>query len=70
MFNKNITRQPFSIWLDALFSNKELLDKYHKRVPKTWEELLETGKEIIKREREENNTEIVGYNGYMFGKIF
>ena len=54
--------------MDALFSNKHLLEKYHKRVPLTWDELLETGKEILEKERAENNTDIVGYNGYMFGK--
>jgi len=77
MYNKDIIDQictykdkliglPFSIWMDALFSNRELLSRYGKRVPLTWDELIETGKEIIKKEKELNNREIVGYNGYMF----
>ncbi|ORX84437.1 periplasmic binding protein-like II, partial [Anaeromyces robustus] len=58
---------PFSIWIDALYSNINLLNEYNKRVPKTWDELLETGKEILEKEKTlKNNTELVGYNGLMF----
>ncbi|KAL6608523.1 periplasmic binding protein-like II [Neocallimastix californiae] len=47
-----------------LYSNKNLLKKYDRRVPKTWEELLDTGKYILEKERANNNTEIIAYNGF------
>jgi len=40
---------------------EELLKKYSKEVPVTWEKLIETSKHII--ENEKNNTNIIGYNG-------
>eukprot|EP00833_Pecoramyces_ruminatium_P004175 jgi/Orpsp1_1/1178207/evm.model.c7180000064420.1 len=59
---------PAVIATNALFSNKVLLDKYHKEIPKTWEELIITGKEILEKEKALNNTELIGYNGLLFGK--
>jgi len=48
----------------VLYSNTIYLDKYKKPIPKTWDELIETGEYILKREREEyNNVDLVGYNG-------
>jgi len=55
---------------EALYSNKELLKKYNKEVPKTWQQLLDTGKEILTKERELNNTELIGYNGLLFGEQY
>jgi len=46
-----------------LYSNKKLLLKYNKKVPKTWDELLDTAKYILNEERQANNIDIVGYNG-------
>eukprot|EP00833_Pecoramyces_ruminatium_P008346 jgi/Orpsp1_1/1182378/evm.model.c7180000081039.1 len=57
---------PAVIATNALFSNKVLLDKYHKEIPKTWDELIKTGKEILEKEKELNNTELIGYNGLFF----
>jgi len=51
----------------VLFSNVAYLDKYNKRIPKTWDEMISTGMYILEKERENNNTEIVGYNGYFPG---
>jgi len=42
------------------------LKKYNKEVPKTWQQLLDTGKEILTKERALNNTELIGYNGLLF----
>jgi len=56
--------------MEALYSNKKLLDKYRKPVPKTWQELLDTGKEILEKEREEGNTNLIGYNGLFHGKKY
>jgi len=44
-----------------------LLSKYGKEVPKTWDELISTAKDILKKERELNNTELIGYNGMANG---
>ncbi|ORX58372.1 hypothetical protein BCR36DRAFT_111115 [Piromyces finnis] len=76
-FNENIVSQlclcdghliglPVELHYEALYSNKELLKKYNKRVPKTWKELLDTGKEILEKERALNNIELIGYNGGFF----
>ncbi|KAL6621143.1 hypothetical protein U3516DRAFT_519159, partial [Neocallimastix sp. 'constans'] len=54
---------PATIDYSALFSNKALLKKYNKPIPKTWNELIETGKYILEKERAEENTDIIGYNG-------
>eukprot|EP00833_Pecoramyces_ruminatium_P010193 jgi/Orpsp1_1/1184225/evm.model.c7180000088615.1 len=56
---------PITLSTNGLFSNKQLLDKYHKDIPKTCNELINTSKEILEKERALNNTELVGYNGLM-----
>eukprot|EP00833_Pecoramyces_ruminatium_P008379 jgi/Orpsp1_1/1182411/evm.model.c7180000081171.1 len=33
---------PFVVHVFCLYSNKELLERYHKDIPKTWDELMET----------------------------
>jgi len=53
---------PLTVDYDVLYSNMDLLNKYQKRVPRTWDELMETAKYITEREKEEGN-EVVGYNG-------
>jgi len=47
----------------SLIYNKDLLNKYKKSVPKTWEESIETAKYIINEEKKIGNDEIIGYNG-------
>ena len=47
----------------ALYYRKDLLEKYGKDVPKTWEELTATAKEIQDKERAAGNT---GLNGFVF----
>ncbi|ORX78623.1 alpha/beta-hydrolase [Anaeromyces robustus] len=76
MFNKNIISYsrcqdkivglPITLGYTALYSNKDLLNKYNKEIPKTWDELITTSKEILEKERALNNTELIGYNGFMF----
>jgi len=46
----------------VLYSNKHYLEKYDKKIPKTWDELLEIGQYIVKQEKL-NNTNLYGYNG-------
>ncbi|OUM62610.1 hypothetical protein PIROE2DRAFT_61764 [Piromyces sp. E2] len=55
---------PIFLKYKVLYSNIIYLNKYHKEIPKTWDELIETGEYILKKEREENNNkELIGYNG-------
>jgi len=54
----------------VLYYNYELLKKYNKRPPKTWNELIETGKFILSEERKLNiNTNLRVYNGQFDGSI-
>jgi len=53
---------PVYLPVTTLFSNQELLNKYGKQAPKTWDELLETSKYIYEEEKKLNNT-IIRYNG-------
>ena len=45
----------------ALFYRKDLLDKYGKPVPKTWDELTATAKEIQDKERAAGNKDMWGF---------
>jgi len=56
--------------MDVLFSNTMLLNKYNRKVPETWDQLLETAKYIKEEEKKLNNTEIIGYNGLFSGLKF
>jgi len=48
----------------TLYSNRMLLNKYDKKVPKTWDELIDTARYILKKEKEENpDVDLIGYNG-------
>ncbi|KAL6605284.1 periplasmic binding protein-like II [Neocallimastix sp. 'constans'] len=62
-YNNKLVGLPVIINYSALYSNIELLNKYNKEIPKTWDELLETGKYILKQEKIKNNTNIVIFNG-------
>jgi len=55
--------------IGSLYSNKVLLSKYNKRPPKTWDELIETSKYILEEEKKIGNTDLIGYNGLIYGKI-
>ena len=45
----------------ALYYRTDLLDKYGKAPPKTWQELAATAKEILDQERETGNTQLTGF---------
>ncbi|KKC36578.1 ABC transporter substrate-binding protein [Devosia epidermidihirudinis] len=45
----------------ALYYRKDLLEKYNKPVPKTWQELTDTAKEIQDGERAAGNAEMWGF---------
>jgi len=46
----------------------ELLEKYNKTIPKTWDDVLITGKYILEKEKEIGNTDLMGYNGLYISK--
>jgi len=62
---KNL-KKPLFIEYDMLYSNQELLSKYNKTIPKTWDTLIETAKSII-IEEQNNGNEITGYVADMTG---
>ncbi|ORY16051.1 periplasmic binding protein-like II [Neocallimastix californiae] len=62
-YNNKIVGLPLFFSMDVLFSNTMLLNKYNRKVPETWDQLLETAKYIKEEEKKLNNTEIIGYNG-------
>ncbi|KAL6608379.1 hypothetical protein U3516DRAFT_838130, partial [Neocallimastix sp. 'constans'] len=53
------------VFLDffVLYYNEPLLNKYNQKVPKTWNELYDTGKYIMEKEKKNNNNIII-YNGF------
>jgi len=53
-----------------MYSNRDLLNKYGKDVPTTWDELYNTAKEIIDKENPLRDKPLIGYNGLLYGKIF
>jgi len=53
----------------GFYSNLPLLEQYNKPIPKTWDEMIETGKFILNEERKKNNTELTAYNGLFNGTI-
>ncbi|ORX49029.1 periplasmic binding protein-like II [Piromyces finnis] len=54
---------PLHINFSILYSNKELLKKYNKSIPTTWDELYETAKYIYNEELKAGNKDIIGFNG-------
>jgi len=62
--------KPVYIIYSVIYNNMKYLNKYNKKIPKTWNELLETGKYILKQENKLNNTNILIYNGGFVGTFF
>jgi len=54
---------PMTLSYTVLYYNKKLLEKYEKRVPKTWDELIDTSLEIKTKENKLGNTNLSEYNG-------
>jgi len=64
-FEDKLVGLPISIDIGVLYSNQILLSKYGKQIPKTWDQVIETGSFILQKEKEENNNDLIGYNGLM-----
>lgn len=56
-----LVAMPFYIDTGLMFYRKDLLDKYGKAVPGTWNELTATAKEIQDKEREAGNPDMWGF---------
>jgi len=56
IINDRLIRFPIQRAFTALYSNIELLEKYDKRPPKTWEELIDTANYIYDEEKKLNDT--------------
>ncbi|ORX80432.1 periplasmic binding protein-like II [Anaeromyces robustus] len=67
-YNGKLVGLPLYIDVSVLFSNKELLQRYNKTIPETWDELLETSTYILEKEKEKGNTDLVGYMGHFPGE--
>lgn len=52
---------PFMADAGALYYRKDLLDKYGKEVPQTWEELIDLSREIVEKE---GNPDLKGFVSY------
>jgi len=63
LFNNKLIGIPIFLLYTGFYYNKPLLKKYNKRAPKTWDEMIETGKYILSEERKKNNTDLTGFNG-------
>lgn len=59
--DNKLVAMPFYIDTGLMFYRKDLLEKYGKQAPKTWDELTTTAKEIQDSERKAGNTDMWGY---------
>ena len=59
--NGKLAALPYFTDAPALYYRKDLLEKYGKQPPKTWDELAATAKEIQDKEREAGNKDMWGF---------
>ncbi|MBO1042409.1 ABC transporter substrate-binding protein [Brucella pituitosa] len=59
--NGKLVALPFYTDAPALFYRKDLLEKYGKAVPKTWDEMTTTAKEIMDKERADGKADLWGF---------
>ncbi|MDQ0562656.1 trehalose/maltose transport system substrate-binding protein [Rhizobium mesoamericanum] len=59
--NGRLVAMPLFTDAPALFYRKDLLDKYGKQPPKTWDEMAATAKEIQEKERAAGKKDLWGY---------
>jgi len=64
IINNRLVGFPLTRSFTALYSNKELLNKYERPIPKTWEDLLKTAEYIEEEEeKRKNNTNYINLSG-------
>ncbi|WP_223597122.1 ABC transporter substrate-binding protein [Brucella suis] len=59
--NGKLVALPFYTDAPALFYRKDLLEKYNKPVPKTWDEMAATAKDIMEKERADGKADLWGF---------
>lgn len=59
--NGKLVALPFYTDAPALFYRKDLLEKYNKLVPKTWDEMAATAKDIMEKERADGKADLWGF---------
>ncbi|MUJ70288.1 extracellular solute-binding protein [Brucella abortus] len=59
--NGKLVALPFYTDAPALFCRKDLLEKYNKPVPKTWDEMAATAKDIMEKERADGKADLWGF---------
>lgn len=59
--NGKLVALPFYTDAPALFYRKDLLEKYNKPVPGTWDEMTATAREIMDKERAEGKSDLWGF---------
>ncbi|MFQ0812496.1 ABC transporter substrate-binding protein [Brucella anthropi] len=59
--NGRLVALPFYTDAPAFFYRKDLLEKYNKPVPKTWDEMTATAREIMDKERAEGKSDLWGF---------
>ncbi|KAG4087594.1 periplasmic binding protein-like II [Neocallimastix lanati (nom. inval.)] len=61
--NDKLVGIPLTIDYSILISNSNFLNKYNRNIPKTWDELIDSGVYILNEEIKRNNTDFIVYNG-------
>lgn len=59
--NGRLVALPWFVNVGLLYYRKDLLDKYNRPIPQTWEELEETAKYIMEKEHAAGNADLWGY---------
>ncbi|BCM21164.1 putative ABC transporter-binding protein [Mesorhizobium sp. J8] len=59
--NGRLVALPIFTDAPALYYRKDLLDKYHAKVPTTWQQLQDTAKLVMDKERAAGNKDLWGY---------
>ncbi|KAL6595200.1 hypothetical protein U3516DRAFT_607950 [Neocallimastix sp. 'constans'] len=62
-YKNKLVGLPTKLNYSVLYANEMYLKKHKKRIPKTWDELIETSKYILREEKKLNNTQLLAYNG-------
>jgi len=63
-YKNNLISLPIYLDYSVLYSNTKLMKKYHKPIPKTWNDLIDTTKHIMNEEKKkDSNTDLVSYVG-------
>jgi len=63
MKNNKLIGLPLYHDIGVLYSNRKYLGKYNITVPETWDEMIEKASFILEKEKQQGNTDLIGYLG-------